>query len=472
MYAGGKTTQLNYPVDPGVFDEAFMPDGSVRPPYGELFSPIGRDDLARLQGAVLLGVADRRIEFGPPQSRAPFAIDAIPRLMPAAEWAGLERGLIQRVRALNEFLADAYADRRVVNAGVIREDLITQAMHFEPHLAEAGVPVQAEVAGPDLVRGADGGFSVIEDNLRTPSGLAYAAACRAVIDPGLESETTRPRSPEPAFELLADALRAKDPTGTGDPAIALLTDGEISNAWYEHQELARRLAVPLVTPGDLRETGGRLRAVSAEGGFEIDVLYNRSSTERLTRSGERLTPLGEVIAGPLGNGKLACLNSFGTGVADDKALHCYVDELIRFYLDEEPVLENTKSYDLGNPDHFSEAIDRLDELVVKPRWTFGGQDIVIGPRTPHEKIKSLATTIRKSPERFIAQEMVVLSQHPTVSGGELSPRHVDLRPYVFTIGEETRVAPVALSRYARTKGELIVSSTRGGGAKDTWILES
>ena len=463
---------MTYPVDAGVFDEAFLPDGTVRPAYEDLFSRIDHEALAGLQAAVLLGLAEKKVEFGPPQSRAPFVIDPIPRLIPAAEWAELERGLIQRVRALNAFLADAYGERRVVEQGVIREELISEAMHFEPHLAEAGVTVQAEVAGPDLVRGPDGGFSVIEDNLRTPSGLAYAAAGRSVIDPGLESVATRPRSPQPAFGFLAEALRAKDPTGTGDPAIAVLTDGEISNAWYEHQELARRLGVPLVTPGALRETDGRLKAVSAEGGFGIDVLYNRSSTERLTHSGDRLTPLGEVIAGPLKAGGLAVLNSFGTGVADDKALHCYVDELIRFYIGEEPVLENTKSYDLGNPEHFAEAIDRLDELVVKPRWTFGGQDIVIGPRTPHEKLTSLASSIRKSPERFIAQETVSLSQHPTVSAGELSPRHVDLRPYVFTIGEETRVAPVALSRFARNKGDLIVSSTRGGGAKDTWILDS
>ncbi len=469
MSAGGQST-LSYPVEVGVFDEAFLPDGSVRPLYEDLFSRIGEDGLDQLQGSVRVRLAERQVEFGPPHSRAAFGIDAVPRLIPAADWADLERGLIQRVRALNEFLADAYGERRVVSAGVIREELISEAMHYEPQLAAAGIPVQAEVAGPDLVRGPDGGFSVIEDNLRTPSGLAYAAVGRSVLDPGLESASTRPRSPEPAFEYLAEALRAKDPTGTGDPAIAVLTDGPISNAWYEHQELARRLDVPLVSPGDLREAGGRLRAATDQGAIEIDVLYNRSSTERLTLSGDRFTPLGEVLIEPLKNRTLACLNSFGTGVADDKALHCYVNELIRFYLDEAPALTNTRSYDLGNPDHFAKAIDRLDELVIKPRWTFGGQDIVIGPDTPFEKLKNLATSIRKSPERFIAQEMVMLSQHPTVVGNELSPRHVDLRPYVLTIGNEVKVAPVVLSRFAREKGDLIVSSTRGGGAKDTWIL--
>lgn len=472
MATGGQTPALSYPVDPGVFDEAFEADGSARPLYADLLGRLDPDHLAELQGKVQIELAERDVEFGPPHSRSPFGIDAIPRLIAASEWVELERGLAQRVKALNLFLTDAYGERRVVEAGVIRRELIDEAMHFEPLLAEAGIPVQAEIAGPDLVRGADGRFSVIEDNLRTPSGLAYAAVGRSVIESGFGSAGLQPVSPEPAFGLLARALRSKDPTGTGDPKIAVLTDGPISSAWFEHQELARRVGVPLVSPGELHSDGKRLEARTATGNFPIDILYNRSSTERLTLPDDRFTPLGEVLIEPMRAGNLACLNSFGTGIADDKALHCYVDQLIRFYLDEEPILKNTTSYDLGDPEQRSRVIDRLDEVVIKPRWTFGGQDIVIGPRTPTEKIQQLATSIRKSPERFIAQEMIMLSQHPTVVGAELSPRHVDLRPYVFTIGDEVEVAPVALSRYARNKGELIVSSTRGGGAKDTWILQA
>lgn len=458
-------------MDAGVFDEAFNADGSVRPLYAELFSGLDLSHLSILNGSVEAELAKREVEFGPPHSRAPFSIDALPRLIPAGTWSELESGLIQRVRALNLFLADAYGERRVVEAGIIRAELIEEALHYEPLLAEAGIKVEAEVAGPDLVRGADGGFSVIEDNLRTPSGLAYAAAGRGVLEAGFDT-SLRPRSPEPAFELLGDALRAKDPGDSGDPAIAILTDGPISSAWYEHQELARQLGVPLVSPGELHEADGRLTATTETGKISIEVLYNRSSTERLTLSGGRFTPLGEVLFGPMKAGNLACLNSFGTGIADDKAVHCYVDQLIRFYLGEEPLLSNTVSFDLGDPEQRDEVMDRLGELVIKPRWTFGGQDIIIGPRTPIEKLNELATTIRKAPERFIAQEMVMLSQHPTIMGDELSPRHVDLRPYVFTIGDRVEVAPVALTRFARNKGELIVSSTRGGGAKDTWILDA
>ena len=461
-----------YPVEAGVFDEVFAADGTPRPLYADLVERLDPAGLAELQGSVQVELAEREVEFGPPHSRAPFGIDAIPRLLAAAEWDQLERGLTQRIRALNLFLSDAYGARRIVEAGIIRPELIDEAMHFEPLLAEAGIPVQAEIAGPDLVRGPDGEFSVIEDNLRTPSGLAYAAVGRRVIEAGFGSPAVLPRSPEPAFDLLGRALRAKDPTGSGEPRIAVLTDGPISSAWYEHQELARRIGIRLVSPGDLRSDGHHLSAAGETGTTGIDVLYNRSSTERLTLPDQRFTSLGELLIGPMRAGNLSCLNSFGTGLADDKAIHCYVDRLIRFYLGEEPLLRNTPSYDLGDPEQREQVMGRLDEVVVKPRWTFGGQDIVIGPRTPIERIQRLAASIRRAPERYIAQEMVMLSQHPTVVGGELSPRHVDLRPYVFTIGGEIEVAPVALTRFARNRGELIVSSTRGGGAKDTWILDT
>ncbi|MDQ2700564.1 MAG: circularly permuted type 2 ATP-grasp protein [Actinomycetota bacterium] len=472
--ADGTTSDLTpkegYPAEAGVFDEAFDHEGRVRPPYEELFAGLDLDRIAQAAGEVADDLAGRGVEFGPPGARSPFRIDGLPRLIPGDTWTELERGLIQRVRALNHFLADAYGERRVVEAGIIRPELVDEALHFEPILAEAGIGVEAEVAGPDLVRGPDGGFSVIEDNLRSPSGIAYAAAGRQILETSLNAPFSS-RSPEPAYELLGEALRARDPGGDGDPAIAVLSDGPISNAWFEHRNLAERLGVPVVIPGDLRETGGRLIARTGEGDVPVDVLYNRTSTERLTLTDGTFTPLGELVIGPMKTHRLACVNSFGTGIADDKALHCYVDRLIRFYLDEEPLLENTPSFDLGDPAQRDEVMGRFDELVIKPRWTFGGEDIVIGPRTPGAKLDELRSSIRKSPERFIAQEMVMLSRHPTFVEGALQPRHVDLRPYVFTIGDRVEVAPVALTRFARDEGDMIVSSTRGGGAKDTWILD-
>ena len=462
---------LSYPVEGETFDEVFKATGEPRPLYEPLLR--GRDGagLGALQATMQVQLAERGVEFGPPHSRAPFGVDALPRIFPAELWADMEKGLIQRVTALNAFLADIYGERKVIEAGVIPARILDEAMHYEPLMEKIDSPVVAQVAGPDLVRGSDGRFSVLEDNLRSPSGLAYAAVGRQVLEDGFADAGYSPRSFEPTYDFLAAAIRASDPTGSGDPSMALLTDGPISSAWFEHQELARRLNIPLVSPGDLKVSGDNLTTVVDGVERNINVLYNRSSTERLTLPDDRVTPVGELLVEPMLAGNLAVANSFGTGVADDKAVHCYVDELIRFYLDEEPLLTNAKSYDLGNPRHREMVLDRLGELVVKPRWTFGGQDIVIGPRTPLERQRRLATTIRRSPERFIAQEMVMLSTHPTIVGTEISPRHIDLRPYVMTIGDEVKVAPVALTRFARNAGELVVSSARGGGAKDTWILE-
>mgnify|MGYP002400666565 CR=1 FL=1 len=444
----------------------------MRPLYAGLLAEMDAGRLREIQAGMQEELAERGVEFGPPHSRAPFGVDAFPRIFPADLWADLELGLIQRVKALNAFLDDIYSGRRVIRAGVVPARILDEAMHYEPLMEKVDLPVVAQVAGPDLVRGADGGFSVLEDNLRTPSGLAYASVGRKVLEKAYEGAGLHPRPYESTFDLLGQAIRAADPSGRGDPSAALLTDGPISSAWFEHQELGRRLGIPLVSPGDLHPSGGVLMADVDGAQREVQVLYNRSSTERLTLPGDRVTPVGELLVEPILAGNLAVVNSFGTGVADDKAVHCYVDELIGFYLDEEPLLTNAKSYDLGNAEHREMVLGRLDELVVKPRWTFGGQDIVIGPRTPPEQLEKLAATIRRSPERFIAQEMVMLSTHPTIFGGELSPRHIDLRPYVMTIGDEVKVAPEALTRYARNAGEMIVSSARGGGAKDTWILES
>ena len=463
---------LAYSGDSGTFDEVFTPDGNVRPLYAGLFAEMDAGRLGEIQAGMQVGLAERGVEFGPPHSRAPFGGDAFPRMFPAGLWADLERGLIQRVRALNAFLDDIYSGRRVIEEGILPSRILDEAMHYEPLMEKIGLPVVAHVAGPDLVRGADGEFSVLEDNLRTPSGLAYASVGRTVLEKAYAGAGLDPRPYDRTFDLLGRAIRSADPSGKGDPSAALLTDGPISSAWFEHQELGRRLDIPLVSPGDLHPSGGLLKAGVDGGQREIQVLYNRSSTERLTLPGDRLTPVGELLAEPMLAGNLAVVNSFGTGVADDKAVHCYVDELIGFYLGEQPLLTNARSYDLGNAEHREAVLARLGEVVVKPRWTFGGQDIVIGPRTPADQLEKLASAIRRSPERFIAQEMVMLPTHPTIFGGTLSPRHIDLRPYVLTIGDEVEVAPEALTRFARNEGEMIVSSARGGGAKDTWILET
>ncbi|HRV60885.1 MAG TPA: circularly permuted type 2 ATP-grasp protein, partial [Solirubrobacterales bacterium] len=230
------------------------------------------------------------------------------------------------------------------------------------------------------------------------------------------------------------------------------------------------LDIEVVTADQLEASGGELIAREGEERKRIDVLYNRSNTDRITRSGNDLTPLGALLIEPLRSGKLACVNSFGAGVADDKAVHCYTGEIIRFYLGEEPLLDIPESFDLGDPDHAEEVLGRLDELVIKPRWALGGQDIVIGPKASARELERARQAVRSNPGHWVAQEMIGLSTHPTLIGDRLEPRHIDLRPYVITSAGEQRVTPLALTRFAKAADNLVVSSTQGGGAKDTWIL--
>ena len=450
------------------FDEAFDPAGEIRPAYRGLLEGLRRADLAPLQGEVQSHLRDAGVEFGPEGMRSAFVVDPIPRIITGEEWAELEAGLCQRVRALQMFLADIYSRQEILSAGVIRRSILDGAPHYEPVAAGFGTPVVADVAGPDLVRD-ETGFRVLEDNLRFPSGLTFALAARRAVGDQWPGGPARANGEE-AFPAVGEMLRRRDPGNSGDPAVAILSDGRESSAFFEHRTLAGLLGIDVVTPDQLETSGGRLIARSDAGLRPVDVLYNRSNTDRITEAGHGLTPLGELLIEPLRSGKLACVNSFGTGIADDKAVHCYTTEMIRFYLDEEPLLGIPAAFDLGDPAQTEEAMGQLDRLVIKPRWALGGQDIVIGPRASARELERARQTVRSSPGSFVAQETIGLSTHPTLFGDRLEPRHVDLRPYVITTGEKQKVMPLALSRFARAAGDLVVSSTQGGGAKDTWIL--
>jgi len=455
----------------GAFDEALRPDGSPRPGYERLIEAVLADP-GQAAATVHAALEAAGVEFGPATDRRVFRVDPLPRLISGDEWSRIEAGLRQRARALNLFLRDAYGERRIVAAGIVPARVIDESILYEPLMRDAPVPVVAHVAGPDLVRDEHGELRVLEDNLRTPSGLAYALA-------GRDAVTAVPSLPElpaegldGAIDLLATVIASADPTDGGEPGVALLSDGAGSNAWFEHRDLARRLGVPLVTPDELRLRDGRLVAdPRADGGtVEIDVLYNRSSFESLRDRHGHLNSLGELLAGPLADGRLAAVNSFGSGIADDKAAHCYVEEMIRFYLGENPLLTSVPSLDLGDPAAFADAIDRVGELVFKPRWDFGGHGIVFGPSAGPGERRELEAALRESPGDFVAQEPVALSTHPTVGPDGLEPRRVDLRPFVYSAGDEALVLPGGLTRFAGSVDELVVNSTRGGGAKDTWVL--
>lgn len=454
----------------GYYDEAFASDGEVRPAYRSLLGEIDQAELGQVQGKAQTHLSEAGVSFGPEGMRSAFVVDAVPRIIETNEWAGLSEGLCQRVKALQCFLSDIYSRQEILSAGVIRRSILDRAPHYEPVAAGFGTPVVADLAGPDLVRD-ESGFRVLEDNLRFPSGLTFALAARRAVAGQWPGPVT-PVSAESAFTMLGEMLRSRDPGDSGDPAIAILSEGPDSAAWFEHRSLASMLGVEVVTADELRVTEGRLVARKEAGTVPVDVLYNRSNTDRITRSGNDLTTLGEILIEPLRAGTLACVNSFGAGIADDKAVHCYTPEMVRFYLDEEPLLGIPETFDLGDPDQADQAMDQLDRLVIKPRWALGGQDIVIGPRASAKELERARQAVKSNPGRFVAQEMIGLSTHPTLIGDRLEPRHVDLRPYVVTSNGEQRVAPLALSRFARAAGNLVVSSTQGGGAKDTWILEA
>jgi uncharacterized circularly permuted ATP-grasp superfamily protein len=457
----------------GAFDEGHERNGAPRGAYATLFDHLDAPALDDASGWMQADLDGRGVVFGGEDAH-PFAVDAVPRLIDAAEWEPIERGLIQRVRALNAFLGDVYGEARIVAEGVVPERLIASADWFEPAMARAGAPaVRAHVAGPDLVRCPDGRFRVLEDNLRAPSGLAYLLAAREAIAPLMLASGLRPRGLDEGLCALREVLRGAAPEGAAEPRVLLLSDGPASSAWFEHRELASRLELEVATADDLAREGDRLLADTGDGMLEpVDVVYRRVDDERLTGPDGEPTALGELLARPLLAGTLGCVNSPGSGVADDKAVHAYVDRMIPFYLGEEPLLESVPAYDLGDPEQLERVSPRLGDLVLKPRSEFGGSGVLVGPLASEPERRSAAATVAAHPERYVAQEPVPLSLHPTVIGGELRSRHVDLRPFVFSCGEEVSVLPGGLTRFARQEGEMVVNSGRGGGAKDTWILPS
>lgn len=460
-----------YEPETDCFDEAFAAEGEPRPHYAPLLEALAQKDLEGLRERVEAGVASHGLTFGEGE---PIAVDPVPRLLTGEEWERLEAGLLQRVRALNAFLLDAYGPQRIFDAGVMPRRLLKTSEGYAPAvqgLLDPTVP-PATVAGLDLVRGRDGELRVLEDNLRMPSGAAYALAVREVVAAELEVPL-RPRGHGGYLQRLGAALRAAAPEGRGEPVVAILSDGPENGAWYEHERIARELGLPIVTPEQLELSRERIFArLSRERRVQVDVIYRRQDADRLTKEDGSLTELGELLLPALRSGRLRCANALGTGLADDKLTHAYVERMIDFYFGEEPLLRSVPSYDLSNEDDRREAMERLDELVIKPRGGFGGHGVTIMPRASEPERKRAVAVVRRRPERFIAQEPVEISSHPTVRGGALRPRRVDLRPFVVSApGGETAMIG-GLTRYAQGAGEMVVNSSQGGGCKDTWVLEN
>jgi len=461
------------------WDEMFSAPGVPRrscTALHESLQALSDEDFDRRCAARDRAFADQGITFSFSGEERPFPLDLVPRILAADEWAMVEAGVAQRVRALEHFLADVYGAGRILRDGVVPAKVVTTSNYF--HRPAAGIMppngVRIHVAGIDLVRGRDGRFCVLEDNLRTPSGISYVVENRRTMSrvfPELfASHRVRPVDSYPA--RLLDALRSAAPAGAADPTVVVLTPGVYNSAYFEHTFLARQMGVELVEGRDLICRGKSVYMRSTTGEQRVDVVYRRVDDEYLDplqfRSDSALGCPGILNAARAGMVTIA--NGVGNGVADDKLVYTYVPDMIRYYMHEEPTLPNVGTYRLDQPDQLTHVLDRLDELVLKPVDGSGGKGLVIGPHAGDEELAHVRRAITADPRGWIAQEVVDLSTAPTRAGDRLRPRHLDLRPFAINDGERVWVVPGGLTRVALEEGSLIVNSSRGGGSKDTWVL--
>ncbi len=406
-----------------------------------------------------------------------FPHDLVPRILTAAEWETIERGLTQRITALNLFLKDVYNGQRILKERIMPPDIVYTCKHFRRQML--GVPVSRDVyitvVGTDLIRTPDGNFVVLEDNLRVPSGVSYMLTSRRVmkqIFPTLYRKS-RVRPIEHYAQVLLSTLRSLAPDGRSDPTIVLLTPGAYNSAYFEHAFLARQMGIELVEGRDLVVHDNIVYMRTTFGLKRIDVIYRRIDDDFLDpivfRSDSRLGAVGLFNAYRAGNVVLA--NALGTGVADDKAIYAFVPRIIRYYLGEEPILNNVETYLMTDRKERDYVLDNLDKLVVKSVGESGGYGMLIGPHSSQEQRDKFREYILADPRNFIAQPTIALSTSPCFTEEGIGPRHVDLRPYVL-YGEKITIVPGGLTRVALRKGSLVVNSSQGGGSKDTWVLES
>jgi uncharacterized circularly permuted ATP-grasp superfamily protein len=447
------------------YDEVYEDSGEPRPHYRAALEALGAADLAELGRSLRARALEREVRYGatgPDQ----FVIDAVPRMFSAQEWATLDRGLAQRVRALDAFLRDAYGERKIVEAGVVPGRLIEEGAFYEPDMQGVDVPVWVGFAGLDVVRGADGEFNVLEDNVRMPTGLGFAPLAWEAVEDLLDGALPA-RSPGrgESMERFAAILRAAAPGG--DPSIVVLGDGFENDAQWEISDVAFRLGVPMVTLDDLRQREGRVYAHVDGRRREVDVIYRRSNYHLLRDEDGTPSALAEKLLEPMRRGTVTVVNPPGVGIADDKLAHVYVEDMIRFYLSEEPVIAPARSYDLTDDDAREDALGRLGEMVIKVRDRVGGEGVLIG-----EEAEGAREDIERNPQDFIAQELVELSRHPTLFDGELAPRRIDLRPLIAFDGGEQATVLGGLTRVALGEDSKVVNMAQGGGVKATWTVEA
>lgn len=468
------------------YDEMFDAQGVVRPHYQallEAFQNMPEQELRRRKQSADLSFLTQGITFtvygrGEGTERI-FPYDLLPRIVTAAEWAHIEKGLIQRITALNLFLRDVYNEGKILADGFVPREIVYSCRHFRREMRGLQVPrnVYIAVTGTDLLRLNDGSYVVLEDNLRVPSGVSYMLTSRRVmkrIFPQLYG-AYGVRPIDHYTQMLLSTLRSLAPEGRPEPTIVLLTPGVYNSAYFEHTYLARQMGIELVEGRDLVTHDNIVYMRTTAGLKRIDVIYRRVDDDFIDplafRSDSILGAAGLFNAYRAGNVTLA--NAFGTGLADDKALYAYVPAIIRYYLNEDPILNNVETFLLTDPVQRQHVLANLDKLVIKAVGESGGYGMLIGPHSSKEQQDEFKRKIEDNPRNYIAQPTLDFSRAPCLMGGpssaSIEPRHVDLRPYIL-FGDKVQIVPGGLTRVALRKGSLVVNSSQGGGSKDTWVL--
>jgi uncharacterized circularly permuted ATP-grasp superfamily protein len=467
------------------YDEMFTPELAVREPYQQLFKRLMEmkaGELTERQQRADLSFLHQGITFTVYGEDAGteriFPYDLLPRIISAGEWNTLERGLKQRITALNLFIRDVYHEGKILNDNVVPRELVLSCKHYRHKMRGVHVPrnVYVSVTGTDLIRVPDGSFAVLEDNLRVPSGVSYMLANRSVMKqvfPRLFG-AVGVRSIDHYGQALLTTLRALSPRP--DPVIVLMTPGVFNSAYYEHAFLARQMGITLVEGRDLLVHGQVLYMRTTAGLKRVDVIYRRIDDDFIDplafREDSTLGVPGLLNVYRAGNVSLA--NSLGTGIADDKAIYAYVPDIIRYYLGEDPILHNVETYLCENEKQRGYVLANLDRLVVKAVGESGGYGMLIGPHATEEERDIFRERILANPRNYIAQPTIALSTAPCYIDGHVDPRHVDLRPYILCSGtniEDITIVPGGLTRVALKQGSLVVNSSQGGGSKDTWVLQ-
>lgn len=464
--------------------DEMMSENSIRKPYKALLESIGKLTTESLQQKDLQAgelFMNQGITFTVYSDNAGieriFPFDILPRIITSAEWDHIEAGIKQRLRALNLFLKDVYHDQQIIKDGIIPAWLVASCPHFTREVFGIDVPydIYVHISGIDLIRGEDGGFFILEDNLRTPSGVSYMLENREVtkrlFSDQLSENNVRMVNNYPL--LLHSILLSLSPRPVSNPTAVILTPGIFNSAYYEHTFLARQMGIPLVEGRDLVVSNHKVYMKTTHGLDQVDVIYRRVDDEYLDpltfRPDSALGVPG--LIGAYRKNNVAIVNAVGNGVADDKAVYSYVPDMIRYYLNEEPILPNVPTYQMNDAAAREHVFKNITDMVIKRTNQSGGYGMLMGNSATDEEIEKFKTEVNKNPREFIAQPIIKLSTVPCFIDGKFQPRHVDLRPYALCGPSGIHIVPGGLTRVALREGSLVVNSSQGGGSKDTWVVD-